>query len=95
MNATACVSDELGRNDGDVHTLHVLPPTLQNVGPARTATDPAPQTLAAPAGPARPRENASAGYRRALEAHLAAAPERRVAPATIGVAEGRTKALRG
>ncbi|MFE4540214.1 DciA family protein [Streptomyces scopuliridis] len=59
-----------------VRTLHVLPPAPVMSGPATAAAAPAPQP-AAPAGPARKRQTAPAGYHRAkaeLRAHKSDRP---------------------
>jgi hypothetical protein len=49
---------------------------------------------AAPIGPARTRETACEGYRRALEAHREAAPPSRVDPGVTEAVERQTAALR-
>ncbi|MGO4634997.1 DUF721 domain-containing protein [Streptomyces sp. 2RAF24] len=67
----------------NVRALHVLPPGAVDTTPPPAADRPALGPAAAPAGPVKTRETASAGYRLALEAHLAAvdpAHQRPVAP---------------
>ncbi|MEV4975328.1 DUF721 domain-containing protein [Streptomyces scopuliridis] len=54
-----------------VRNLCVLPPTPRNAAPVMETAVLDSATVAAPAGPVRTRETASAGYRRALEAHQA------------------------
>jgi Dna[CI] antecedent, DciA len=77
-----------------VRTLHVLPPGPRT-GPSPTAAGgPAPAPNAAPAGPVRTRENASAGYRRALAAHRQAVPPRRAAPDITAVLQRQAQAMR-
>ncbi|MCX5097480.1 hypothetical protein OOK36_54465 [Streptomyces sp. NBC_00365] len=51
-------------------------------------------TAAASTGPAKTRETASDGYRRALEAHLRTAPPHREDPAIAEAVERQTRALR-
>ncbi|MFI8426042.1 DUF721 domain-containing protein [Streptomyces sp. NPDC085479] len=67
----------------NVRAVNVLAPSTRaaatTTSPA-AADDPAPQPIA-PAGPVKTRENASAGYRRALAAHRAVAPPRQEDPA--------------
>ncbi|MFH9959034.1 DciA family protein [Streptomyces roseolus] len=56
-----------------VRALRVLPPGAVDTTPPPAVSDkPAPGAGAAPAGPVKTRETASAGYRLALEAHRAA-----------------------
>ncbi|MGW6247910.1 DciA family protein [Streptomyces roseolus] len=55
-----------------VRTLRVLPPGAVNTTPSPAADRPAPGAAAAPTGPVKTRETASAGYRLALDAHRAA-----------------------
>ncbi|GGU15275.1 hypothetical protein [Streptomyces lateritius] len=76
-----------------VRALRILPPGAAPVpGPADAVpADPAP---AAPTGPARTRETACEGYRRALAAHQEVAPPRRVDPGIAEAVERQTAALR-
>ncbi|MGW4779974.1 hypothetical protein ACWEPA_25350 [Streptomyces filamentosus] len=55
-----------------VRALRVLPPGAVDTTPPPAADRPAPGKAAAPAGPVKTRETASAGYRLALEAHRVA-----------------------
>ncbi|MFC9734308.1 DciA family protein [Streptomyces roseolus] len=55
-----------------VRVLRVLPPGAVDATPPPTADRPAPGAAAAPTGPVKTRETASAGYRLALDAHRAA-----------------------
>ncbi|MFI0742682.1 DciA family protein [Streptomyces sp. NPDC021100] len=75
-----------------VRALRILPP---GTPPAGDPLGPAASTAAVTAGPVKTRESASAGYRRALAAHLAAKPtsaERD--PAVAAAYERQTAALR-
>ncbi|MFI9240308.1 hypothetical protein [Streptomyces sp. NPDC053079] len=60
--------------------------------PEPADADPAP--AAAPRGQVHTRENACDGYRRALAAHQAAGPQRRVDPAIAEAVERQTAAMR-
>ncbi|MFH8343012.1 DUF721 domain-containing protein [Streptomyces sp. AM6-12] len=85
----AAANESAGRTV--VRALKILAPGTIPV-PEPADTDPAP---AAPhAGPARTRETASPGYRRALEAHRAVAPPSRVDPAIAEAMERQTAAMR-
>ncbi len=81
----------------NVRTLHVLPPAA---APPRTSSAEAAGTSlssgdrAMPAGQVKTPRTPSAGYRRALEAHRAAAPEPFSDPAAEGVAERQIQAMR-
>ncbi|MFF0486802.1 DciA family protein [Streptomyces sp. NPDC004435] len=55
-----------------VQALRVLPPGAIDTTPPPATDRPTPGAAAAPAGPVKTRETASAGYRLALEAHRAA-----------------------
>ncbi|MDV5144025.1 DciA family protein [Streptomyces sp. SBC-4] len=70
----------------NVRAVHVLPPASHIItAPVPSAAaEPAPQPTV-PAGPVKTRETASAGYRRALEAHRAVAPPHQQDPA-LGIA---------
>ncbi|MER5362444.1 DciA family protein [Streptomyces sp. NPDC002785] len=72
-----------------VNFLRILPPGAAPV-PA-----PADVTPAAPTGPAKTRETASEGYRRALAAHQEAARPSRVDPGIAKAAERQNQAMRG
>lgn len=76
-----------------VRALRILPPgAVPAPGPADAApADPAP---AAPTGPAKTRETACEGYRRALAAHQEAATPRRVDPGIAEAVERQTAAMR-
>ncbi|WP_308408582.1 DUF721 domain-containing protein [Streptomyces sp. AC627_RSS907] len=76
-----------------VSALRILPPGAAPVpGPADAVpADPAP---AAPTGPARTRETACEGYRRALAAHQEVAPPRQVDPGIAAAVERQTAAMR-
>ncbi|MER5781300.1 DUF721 domain-containing protein [Streptomyces mobaraensis] len=76
-----------------VRALRILPP---GTPPASNPPGPVAPTTAVTTEPMKPRESASAGYRRALAAHLAAKPtgaERD--PALAAAHERQTAALRG
>ncbi|WP_432089112.1 DUF721 domain-containing protein [Streptomyces sp. bgisy095] len=81
--------------EAGIRTINVLAPatrtTTATTFPA-AAADPAPRP-AAPAGPVKTRETASAGYRRALEAHRAVTPPRQDDPALAAAVE-RQKQVR-
>ncbi|MFE1271281.1 DciA family protein [Streptomyces sp. NPDC058758] len=77
-----------------VKALRVLPPGAVDTAPPPAADRPAPGAAAVPAGPVKTRETASAGYRLALEAHRAAAPEPFSDPAAERVAERQIQAMR-
>ncbi|MFD3567400.1 DUF721 domain-containing protein [Streptomyces sp. NPDC058667] len=69
--------------DANVRAVHVLAPAARTATTATSpaaADEPAPRQVV-PAGPVKTRETASAGYRRALEAHRAVAPPRQEDPA--------------
>ncbi|MGW1734265.1 DciA family protein [Streptomyces sp. NPDC001999] len=76
-----------------VRALRILPPgTVPGPGPADVAPeDPAP---AAPTGPAKTRETACEGYRRALAAHQAVAAPCRVDPGIAEAVERQNRAMR-
>lgn len=75
-----------------VSSLRILPPGAAPVpAPAEAAPAPAP---AAPTGPARTRETACEGYRRALAAHQEVAPPRRVDPGIAQAVQRQNAALR-
>ncbi|MZE72615.1 DciA family protein [Streptomyces sp. SID5789] len=75
-----------------VRSLRILPPGAAPVpGPAAVPADPAP---AAPTGPARTRETACEGYRRALAAHQSATPARRMDPGIAEAVERQNQAMR-
>ncbi|MEU0663928.1 DciA family protein [Streptomyces lavendulocolor] len=76
-----------------VSSLRILPPSAAPV-PAPADAAPADQTPAAPTGPAKTRETASEGYRRALAAHQEAAAPRRVDPTIAEAVERQTAAMR-
>ncbi|MEU5810948.1 DciA family protein [Streptomyces sp. NPDC047718] len=81
----------------NVRSLHVLPPAA---APPRTSSAEAAGTSLSsgdrttPAGQVKTPRTPSAGYRRALEAHRAAAPEPFSDPAAEGVAERQIQAMR-
>ncbi|GGU11131.1 DciA family protein [Streptomyces lateritius] len=81
----------------NVRSLHVLPPTAV---PTKTSlaepvgTSPSLGDRTIPAGQVKKPRTPSAGYRRALEAHRAAAPEPFSDPAAEGVAERQIQAMR-
>lgn len=76
-----------------VRALRILPPgAVPAPGPADVApADPAP---AAPTGPAKTRETACQGYRRALAAHQEVAAPRRVDPGIAEAVERQNRAMR-
>ncbi|MFE2609463.1 DciA family protein [Streptomyces mirabilis] len=76
-----------------VRALRVLPPgAVPATGPADVApADPAP---AAPTGPAKTRETACEGYRRALAAHQEVAAPSRVDPGIAEAVERQNRAMR-
>uniref|UniRef100_UPI002F918E13 DciA family protein n=1 Tax=Streptomyces sp. NBC_01562 TaxID=2975879 RepID=UPI002F918E13 len=74
-----------------VRALRILPP---GAVPAPDPTDTAPEATAAPTGPARTRETACEGYRRALAAHQEAAPPRRVDQSIAEAVERQNRAMR-
>ena len=76
-----------------VRALRILPPgAVPAPGPADAApADPAP---AAPTGPAKTRETACEGYRRALAAHQEAATPSRVDPGIAAAVERQNRAMR-
>ncbi|MFF3775742.1 DUF721 domain-containing protein [Streptomyces sp. NPDC002232] len=63
--------------EAGIRTITVLPPAVRTAttGTSSAAAGSAPGPVV-PAGPVKTRETASAGYRRALEAHRAVAPPR-------------------
>ncbi|KUH35245.1 hypothetical protein ATE80_30390 [Streptomyces kanasensis] len=67
-----------------VRALRVLPPGAVDTTPPPATDQPAPgaAAVAAPAGPVKTRETASAGYRLALEAHRASVDPAHQRPAT-------------
>ncbi|MFD3931738.1 DciA family protein [Streptomyces sp. NPDC058614] len=71
-----------------VRTVRVLP---AGAAPDLRTTQPAPAT---PEAPVKTRETASGGYRQALAAHEAVAPERRVDPGIAEAVERQTRAMR-
>ncbi|WP_332836391.1 hypothetical protein [Streptomyces odonnellii] len=76
-----------------VRALRILPPGAAPApGPADVV--PADSVPAAPTGPARTRETACEGYRRAIAAHREAAPPRRVDPGIAEAVERQTAAMR-
>ncbi|MFB7355992.1 DciA family protein [Streptomyces gardneri] len=81
----------------NIRFLHVLPPTA---APTKTSsaeavgTSPFPGDRTMPAGQVKTPRTPSAAYRRALEAHRAAAPEPFSDPAAEGVAERQIQAMR-
>ncbi|MFC7979840.1 DUF721 domain-containing protein [Streptomyces cinereoruber] len=78
--------------EANVRTVNVLAPAAPTTtSPA--AVDPAPRPTA-PAGPVKTRETASAGYRRALEAHRAVAPPRQEDPALAAAVERQEQVRR-
>jgi predicted nucleic acid-binding Zn ribbon protein len=74
-----------------VRALSILPPGSV-LAPEPADAGPAP--AAAPTGPERTRQTASDGYRRALAAHQAVAPPRRIDPAIAEAAERQMAAMR-
>ncbi|WP_432068617.1 DciA family protein [Streptomyces sp. C10-9-1] len=70
-----------------VRALRVLPPGAVDATPA--VDRPAPGAAAAPAGPVKTRETASAGYRLALDAHRAAVDPAHQRPAAPDDGESR------
>lgn len=78
--------------DAGVRKLHVLAPAPVKPGPA-TAADTSPQLTTPPAAAAL-RRTPPDGYRRAVEAHRAAAPAPRVDPGTAQAVERQTAAMR-
>ncbi|MGW9454226.1 DciA family protein [Streptomyces sp. NPDC055632] len=82
--------------EANVRTVNVLVPAVCTVTTATTfpaAADPALRPTV-PAGPVKTRETASAGYRRALEAHRAVAPPRQEDPALAAAVERQEQARR-
>jgi hypothetical protein len=77
-----------------VRTIHVLPPSPRTATSTTAAADPEAAPAAAPTGPVRTRDSASAGYRRALEAHQHVHAERRADPAIAAAVERQDQALR-
>ncbi|MGV9942412.1 DUF721 domain-containing protein [Streptomyces sp. NPDC003401] len=76
-----------------VNSLRILPPgAVPTPGPA--AAVPADSAPAAPTGPVKTKETASEGYRRALAAHQAVTPARRVDPGIAEAVERQTRAMR-
>ncbi|WP_033210460.1 DUF721 domain-containing protein [Streptomyces bikiniensis] len=80
--------------EADIRTINVLAPAARTVSPATSpaAADPAPRPVV-PAVPVKTRETASAGYRRALEAHRAVTPPRQEDP-VLATAVGRQEQVR-
>ncbi|MEU1077973.1 MULTISPECIES: DciA family protein [unclassified Streptomyces] len=76
-----------------VNSLRILPPGAAPV-PNPADAVPADSTPAAPTGPAKTRETASEGYRRALAAHQEAAAPRQVDPGIAEAVERQTAAMR-
>jgi predicted nucleic acid-binding Zn ribbon protein len=76
-----------------VSSLRILPPGAAPV-PAPADAAPVDQAPAAPTGPAKTRETASEGYRRALAAHQEAAAPRRVDPDIAEAVERQAAAMR-
>ncbi|MFF5638241.1 DciA family protein [Streptomyces sp. NPDC012825] len=79
-----------------IRAVHVLAPAARAVTTSATspaAADPAPRPVV-PAGPVKTRETASAGYRRALEAHRAVAPPRQEDPALAAAVERQEQVRR-
>ncbi|MCT2546235.1 DciA family protein [Streptomyces atratus] len=76
-----------------VRALRILPPGAAPV-PGPAAALPADPSPAAPTGPARTRETACEGYRRALAAHQSATPARRMDPDIAEAVERQTQAMR-
>ncbi|MYW31075.1 DUF721 domain-containing protein [Streptomyces sp. SID2119] len=76
-----------------VRALRILPPGAAPV-PGQADAVPADPAPAAPTGPARTRETACEGYRRALAAHQEVAPPRRVDPGIAAAVERQTAAMR-
>lgn len=76
-----------------VSSLRILPPGAAPV-PSPADAVPADPAPAAPTGPARTRETACEGYRRALAAHQEVAPPRRVDPGIAEAVERQTAAMR-
>ncbi|MFI9311172.1 DUF721 domain-containing protein [Streptomyces triculaminicus] len=72
-----------------IRAIRILPP-----GTVPESADADPGPTAAPCGPVRTRENACDGYRRALAAHRAAAPQRQVDPGIAEAMERQTAAMR-
>ncbi|MGA4960362.1 DciA family protein [Streptomyces lavendulocolor] len=87
----AAANDAAGRMV--VSSLRILPPGAALV-PAPADAAPVDQAPAAPTGPAKTRETASEGYRRALAAHQEAAAPRRVDPTIAEAVERQTAAMR-
>ncbi|MFD5977488.1 DciA family protein [Streptomyces bacillaris] len=81
----AAANEAAGRTA--VRALRILPPGAAPVPADAVPADPAP---AAPTGPARTRETACEGYRRALAAHQEVAPPRRVDPDVAAAVERQT-----
>ncbi|MFE0777092.1 DUF721 domain-containing protein [Streptomyces sp. NPDC058861] len=82
--------------EANVRTVNVLAPAVRTATTATAfpvAADPAPRSTA-PAGPVKTRETASAGYRRALEAHRAVAPPRQEDPALAAAVERQEQVRR-
>ncbi|WP_308402691.1 DciA family protein [Streptomyces sp. AC550_RSS872] len=74
-----------------VRALRILAPGSMSVP---DLDDGAPQSAAAPLGPAKTRESACEGYRRALDAHQSAAHPSRVDPYIAEAVERQTQAMR-
>ncbi|MFE4577425.1 DciA family protein [Streptomyces chartreusis] len=74
-----------------VRTIRVLP--AGGAAPEPRTAQPAP-AAAAPETPVKTRETASLGYRQAIAAHQAIAPERRVDPGIAQAVERQTRAMR-
>ncbi|MEV7711208.1 DciA family protein [Streptomyces sp. NPDC088270] len=76
-----------------VRALRILPP---GAAPAHSPADADPTYLgpAAPTGPAKTRETACEGYRRALAAHQSATPARRTDPGIAEAVERQNQAMR-
>ncbi|MEU3855051.1 DciA family protein [Streptomyces sp. NPDC029554] len=83
----AAANQEVGTDA--VRTVRVLA-----VGAAPRAAEPAPQSADQPQTPVKTRDTASPGYRKALAAHLAVAPDRRVDPGIAEAVERQTRAMR-
>ncbi|MFJ6000325.1 DciA family protein [Streptomyces sp. NPDC092370] len=86
----AAANESAGRTV--VRSLRILAP---GAVPVPEPTDVAPAAPAdAPTGPAKTRETASEGYRRALEAHREVAPPSRIDPGIAEAVERQTRAMR-
>ncbi|MEY9997308.1 putative nucleic acid-binding Zn ribbon protein [Streptomyces sp. V4I8] len=74
-----------------VRTIRVL---AVGSTPAPRTTQPAPAAAATPEAPVKTRQTASPGYKEALAAHQAVAPERRVDEAIAQAVERQSRAMR-